>query len=157
MPTEPHFYILIQFAWICRQWKVSFPWETRLKPRYICSSTSFPLLSQRANFSRMRCTGRLKDDDICGSWIPVLGNCSCSSWAEEIPALSSPSSCACWGWRGGQGSPGRSCGLEGTSPGVSSQAAPSPQHRCPPCRCSALLLCAGAPAGRSPEIRETRG
>lgn len=73
-------------------------------------------------------------------WMPALGNCPCSSWAEEIPALSSPSFCAPLRGprRSGLGTSRRSWSLEGRSPGVSSQAAPNPRHRCP--RCPAALL-----------------
>lgn len=158
---EPHFYILIQFVWMCRQWKASFPREAKLKPRSnICSSTSFLLLSQLANFNHTRCTECLKDNDICGcagfqclAIAPAAaGQRRFLHWAPPPPAPPERAEKA-----GSMGWSGRSCGLEGTSPWVSSQVAPRPQHhQCPLCQCPALLLGSGAPLGLSPEIRETR-
>lgn len=93
-----------------------FLWETKLKPRYICSSSLSLLLSQLANFNYSQCTGCLKNYYMCLCWIPVLENCSCSNWAEEIPALRFLYSCPTQGGLRRLGA--------GLVEGVSLQAAP---------------------------------
>lgn len=137
-----------------------FLWEAKLKPKYICSSTSFPLLSQLANFNCTQCTGCLKDDDICAcAGSPELDNCCCSNWAEEISALSFLSSCPTQGGlrRLGLGVVWEVLWFGGHKPrSVLAGCPPSPQHCYPPCPCPALLLCSGPPSGLSPEIQETR-
>lgn len=100
-------------------------WETKLKLKYVCSSTLFPLLNQLANFNCTQGAGCLKNC-ICGyagsqHWIiapAATGQRRFLHWVSS-PPVPPREDWEGWVWEWA----GRSCGLAGMSPGVFLQAA----------------------------------